>query len=254
LKAQLSGDLDAIVAKALRKEPGWRYASPEELGNDLERYLQGLPVLARKGTLSYRLQKAVQRALYPSDTALRIDFRMAPNWGLLSCVLILGKWLVTPGHRYSLADYIFLTVCVIAGWSFREARRMASQPTSQFDRLASVVLTVTPLMLLLLIILSRISDVIPMKALAVFWNAAWGMAFLIVGLQANRTLTAIGLCLLTSVLGACLWPNALVRWLSAGLFVGFWLPGIVASVWKPQIPSIGSQLITLGSDGPLNRR
>ena len=42
-------DLDAIVGKALRKEPERRYASPEELSDDIGRYLEGLPMTAREG-------------------------------------------------------------------------------------------------------------------------------------------------------------------------------------------------------------
>jgi serine/threonine protein kinase len=42
-------DLDAIVLKALRKEPAERYGSAAELAADLDRYLQGLPVLAVQG-------------------------------------------------------------------------------------------------------------------------------------------------------------------------------------------------------------
>lgn len=55
LAAQLRGDLDAIVAKALRKDPSARYASAEALADDLFRHQSMLPVRARRGALSYRL-------------------------------------------------------------------------------------------------------------------------------------------------------------------------------------------------------
>ena len=58
---QLDGDLDAIVAKALRKEPEARYRSAERFVLDLRRYLDGLPVEARAGTLVYRAAKFVRR-------------------------------------------------------------------------------------------------------------------------------------------------------------------------------------------------
>ncbi len=57
----LAGDLDHIVLKALRKEPDQRYASTEQLAEDLERYLEGRPVLARQGTVGYRVKKFVRR-------------------------------------------------------------------------------------------------------------------------------------------------------------------------------------------------
>jgi serine/threonine protein kinase/tetratricopeptide (TPR) repeat protein len=54
-------DLDLIVLKALRKEPARRYASAEELGADLTRYLSGRPVAARPDSRSYRLRTFVKR-------------------------------------------------------------------------------------------------------------------------------------------------------------------------------------------------
>ncbi len=58
---ELRGDLDAIVLKALRKEPGARYRSVEELGDDLRRFLEGRPVSARRGTSAYRAAKFARR-------------------------------------------------------------------------------------------------------------------------------------------------------------------------------------------------
>ncbi|HEY6186653.1 MAG TPA: protein kinase [Pyrinomonadaceae bacterium] len=46
LRRQLSGSLDNIVLKALRKEPHRRYQSVEEFSDDIKRYLEGHPVLA----------------------------------------------------------------------------------------------------------------------------------------------------------------------------------------------------------------
>jgi len=57
----LNGDLDVIVKKALRKEPGQRYTSAAELGQDLDRYLDGLPVEARSASTGYRLRRFVAR-------------------------------------------------------------------------------------------------------------------------------------------------------------------------------------------------
>ena len=61
LRRSLEGDLDNIVLKALRKAPQRRYASAQELAVDLQRHLDGLPVLARRDTLRYRTQKFMQR-------------------------------------------------------------------------------------------------------------------------------------------------------------------------------------------------
>ena len=61
LRRRLAGDLDTITLTALRKEPGRRYASAEALAEDVKRHLAGLPVLARKDSAAYRLQKFVRR-------------------------------------------------------------------------------------------------------------------------------------------------------------------------------------------------
>jgi non-specific serine/threonine protein kinase/serine/threonine-protein kinase len=61
LRRRLSGDLDVICLKALRKEPERRYASAEQLADDLRRHLDGLPVTARPDTLRYRATKFIQR-------------------------------------------------------------------------------------------------------------------------------------------------------------------------------------------------
>lgn len=60
LRGDLRGDLDAILLKALRKEPGQRYASAADFAADLERHLEGRPVLARRGSLLYRVGRAAR--------------------------------------------------------------------------------------------------------------------------------------------------------------------------------------------------
>jgi serine/threonine-protein kinase len=61
LRVQISGDLDAIALKALRPEPTQRFGSAQELSADIERHLNGLPVLSRRGGTAYRLGKFLRR-------------------------------------------------------------------------------------------------------------------------------------------------------------------------------------------------
>ena len=70
LSRQLSGDLDTIVMMALRKEPQRRYKSAEQLSDDLQHYLKGLPVIAQKDTLRYRSRKFIRRHKVGVLTAL----------------------------------------------------------------------------------------------------------------------------------------------------------------------------------------
>jgi serine/threonine protein kinase len=61
LRARLRGDLDAIVLKALRKEPGQRYASVREFADDVRAVLEHRPVQARRGTWRYRAGRFLRR-------------------------------------------------------------------------------------------------------------------------------------------------------------------------------------------------
>ena len=60
-RRRLSGDLDEIVLTALRKEPQRRYASVEQLAEDIRRHLGGLPVSARRASQRYRAAKFIRR-------------------------------------------------------------------------------------------------------------------------------------------------------------------------------------------------
>jgi WD40 repeat protein/tRNA A-37 threonylcarbamoyl transferase component Bud32 len=65
------GDLDNIILKALHKQPDKRYASVEQLIEDIERHLGGLPVKARAATVWYRAGKFVRRN-YASVAAVAV--------------------------------------------------------------------------------------------------------------------------------------------------------------------------------------
>ena len=58
---RIAGDLDAIVAKALRKEPAQRYPSVDALRGDVERHLRNEPVAARRGSRAYVVGRALRR-------------------------------------------------------------------------------------------------------------------------------------------------------------------------------------------------
>lgn len=61
LKRRLRGDLDNIVLMAIRNETHRRYQSVEQLSEDIRRHLVGLPVIARKDTVVYRMTKFARR-------------------------------------------------------------------------------------------------------------------------------------------------------------------------------------------------
>jgi serine/threonine protein kinase/tetratricopeptide (TPR) repeat protein len=61
LSRVLRGDLDTIVAKALKKDASERYASVTALADDLRRFLRHEPIGARPDSLRYRSARFVER-------------------------------------------------------------------------------------------------------------------------------------------------------------------------------------------------
>jgi predicted Ser/Thr protein kinase len=69
LRRSLGGDLDAIILRALRKNPEDRYASAEAMADDLSRHLEGLPVSARGDAAAYRIGTFARRNKVPVAAA-----------------------------------------------------------------------------------------------------------------------------------------------------------------------------------------
>ncbi len=80
----LKGDLDSIVLMALRKEHSARYSSVEQFSADIQRYLDGLPTLARKGTFAYRTVKYLRRYKVPVAAAALIVLSLLGGIGATS--------------------------------------------------------------------------------------------------------------------------------------------------------------------------
>ena len=72
LRRMLRGDLDTIVAKALKKNPAERYASVTAFADDLRRVLRHEPISARPDTLVYRTARFVQRHTQGVATAAAV--------------------------------------------------------------------------------------------------------------------------------------------------------------------------------------
>jgi serine/threonine protein kinase/Tfp pilus assembly protein PilF len=74
LRRTLRGDLDNIVIMAMRKEPERRYGSSQQMAADIQRYLEGKPVIARRDTMSYRSAKFVRRHWLAVTAAASVIF------------------------------------------------------------------------------------------------------------------------------------------------------------------------------------
>lgn len=74
LRRALRGDLDNIVLMAMRKEPERRYSSAQQMAGDIQSYLEGQPVIARRDTLSYRSAKFIRRHWLPVAAGVSVAF------------------------------------------------------------------------------------------------------------------------------------------------------------------------------------
>jgi tetratricopeptide (TPR) repeat protein len=85
---QVDEDLEAIVLKALEKEPPRRYQSAHELAEDLRRYLRAEPVRAHRASHLYVLRKRLHR------------HRLTVTLIVVAACLIAGGWLATVWQRH----------------------------------------------------------------------------------------------------------------------------------------------------------
>ena len=82
-RKDIRGDLDTIVSKMLRSEASERYHSVEQLVDDVDRYLEDRPILARRRDYRYRFRKFVMRN--------KIAFGVAAAF-LVTVVIALGAF------------------------------------------------------------------------------------------------------------------------------------------------------------------
>ncbi|MDG2292262.1 MAG: hypothetical protein P8L37_06360, partial [Phycisphaerales bacterium] len=61
ISRHLRGDIEVITLKALEKEPARRYQSALDLEQDIDRFLNGMPIMAVPPSVAYRIQKFVRR-------------------------------------------------------------------------------------------------------------------------------------------------------------------------------------------------
>jgi serine/threonine-protein kinase len=80
----LRGDLDTIVAKALKKEPLDRYATVEALAAEIERFLRHEPVHARPDSRAYRIGRFVARNKVAVAAASAVMLALVSGVGVAS--------------------------------------------------------------------------------------------------------------------------------------------------------------------------
>jgi hypothetical protein len=92
---KIDTDLDAIVLKALRKEPAQRYATVDLLSTDIQAYLTGHPVQAQRGSFRYLARKFVRRNRIPLAAACLLTLTV-----LAGIVGILWQWRAAEQQRH----------------------------------------------------------------------------------------------------------------------------------------------------------
>ena len=90
LRDELRGDLDAILNKALQKDPSRRYATVDALAQDWRRHLEGARVFARPDTLAYRMRRAMRRHRVPlaAGAVVLAAFGLALGFGAMALVVL----------------------------------------------------------------------------------------------------------------------------------------------------------------------
>jgi serine/threonine protein kinase len=112
-------ELETVVLKALAKEPSERYPTARALADDLQRFLDNRPVLARRPTATERLRKLVRR--HPSLVgAGAVVLVLLSAGSLLSTLLIRGEQERTRAEQRNAEE------------AYRRERQRAEEAESRF--------------------------------------------------------------------------------------------------------------------------
>ena len=87
VRGELAGALDVVTLTALNKTPRERYASAEALADDIQRYLDGRPILARR-SMAHRLAGVVRRRVFLSDASRTARIAAWATLGVLAIALV----------------------------------------------------------------------------------------------------------------------------------------------------------------------
>ncbi|MCH2140140.1 MAG: serine/threonine-protein kinase [Phycisphaerales bacterium] len=109
------GDIETICLKALEKDRDRRYQSALELQQDIERYLAGDPIAARRPTLSYQLKLMVRRHRVAAILSMALCLLLVISTALLA-------WLATSQAA-----------------ALTESRRQASRSQAMIDGITQLI-------------------------------------------------------------------------------------------------------------------
>jgi WD40 repeat protein len=116
----LRGEVDWIVMKAMEKDRARRYATPNELAEDVERQLNGLPILAAPPSLMYQARKFARK------------YRVAVTAGLSIALVLLLAIAAVSGLAIQLSHQV--SVAQAALKDAQAARLQESQQRQEAER------------------------------------------------------------------------------------------------------------------------
>jgi serine/threonine protein kinase len=254
LRRRLSGDLDSIVLKAMRKERNWRYPSPAGLGEDVCRHLEGQRVTAREENIRYKFERLWRRAMTPSDATARQNWLIMMCGGIIITLILVRKQLVEMGLKSDTEMWSFLAL-LLQSWiiGLRERRRLSRGQSTPLGRQSAITFAVVLGILQLITLVNAFTGALPDRAVALLWSAGLATCLLIIGLQASRVLTIGGLVLVLSITAALLDAKLFYGWLAAGVGAGVCVPGLILGVSQPATRDLGEddRFVTLRSGGRL---
>jgi serine/threonine-protein kinase len=139
----LRGDLDAILAKALRKDPAQRYPTMTAFADDLQRHLQGFAVLAQPERRMYLARKFVlrHRAAVASVAAVVLALGTGLGialWQYHTASRNLGYAQLAFDRENAVRTMYGETLSTVAGWdvdTFGEPRSVARMLLRKMDEL-----------------------------------------------------------------------------------------------------------------------
>ena len=229
LRRALAGDLDAILLKALRKRPQWRYESPAAFSEDIRRHTAGERVVARTDTIRYRLERIVHHILYPANVVFHTHGMIMWTAGLMAAFFLFERHQIRIGAQAR--PHTALDATILVGWivwsSWERQRMERAGRFSALDRLSWTMFTVIAIVLGAITVVSAWRRFLPAEVVAVFWNAGLSVGLLVVGLQASRLMMLGGVALLVSAVLAMVDAGSLYVWLAGGMLTGMVIPGLI---------------------------